>query len=487
VSAEHLPVLLPFLVAAGGALGIMLLTAFQASHRLVHASTAACLAAALATLAVAVPSAPRQVTSLLIIDRYGLFYLGLVLAAALIVVLLSYRYMEAAERGHGEYYLLLVLGTVGAGVLVCSSHFASLFLGLEILTVSLYGLVAYRRRDSLGAEAGIKYLVLAGVSSAFLLFGLALMYAELGTMQFAFVAQGSPFAPQLGGLALAGLGMVLAGLGFKLALVPFHLWAPDVYQGAPAPVTAYIASVSKAAVLAFALRFLTVVGIHRYPSVVLALTLISLLSMFAGNLLALLQNSLKRLLAYSSISHLGYLLVGIVARGSLAATAVSFYLVAYVVSSLGAFGVVTVLSSAAPDADSFEEYRGLVRLHPWLAGSLILMLFSLAGIPLTGGFLGKFYVLAAGLNAGLRLLVIALVVTSLIGLFTYLRLVVAAFLPAGEGQGVRILASGTGRASVRADLPAGVALCALTLLVVAMGVYPSPLIRLIEAAVSGAF
>ena len=356
-------------------------------------------------------------------------------------------------------------------VLVASNHFVSFFLGLELLSVSLYGLIAYRRGHALGIEAGLKYLVLAGVSSAFLLFGMALVYAQLGTMDFAVISDKLTAEPAPGALLLTAFGLIIVGISFKLALVPFHLWTPDVYQGAPAPVTAFVATVSKGAMFALLLRYFAAVQVQAYGSLMLVFTIIAIASMFAGNLLALLQNNVKRLLAYSSIAHLGYLLVAFLASGPLAVEAVTYYLAAYFATMLGAFGIVTLLSNGERDAESIEDYRGLAWRRPWLAGAFTAMLLSLAGIPLTAGFMGKFYVLTAGVGSALWLLVIILVVTSAMGLFYYLRLLITMYqqpYPSSPADLPRV--NLTGRA----------VLVVLTSALLWLGVYPSPAIALIQ-------
>ena len=217
-------------------------------------------------------------------------------------------------------------------------------------------------------------------------------------------------------LALAGLAMILVGVGFKLALAPFHMWTPDVYQGAPAPATAFLATVSKGAVFAVLLRYFAALGAAESGSLRAVLTLIAILSMFVGNLLALMQANVKRILAYSSIAHSGYLLVALLAARAYAPLAASYYLLAYFVTTLGAWGVVAALSTQEGDADSLEDYRGLAWRRPWLGGALTAMLLSLAGIPLTAGFIGKFYLLTAGVAGRMWLLVIMLVINSAIGL-----------------------------------------------------------------------
>jgi NADH-quinone oxidoreductase subunit N len=275
----------------------------------------------------------------------------------------------------------------------------------------------------------------------------------------------------------AGTAMLVIGIGFKLAVVPFHMWTPDVYQGAPAPVTALLATVSKGALFALLLRYSAVLDFQSYSSIVVLFTVVALASMVVGNLLALLQNNVKRILAYSSIAHLGYLLVAFVAGGAIAVTAVSFYLVAYFVTTLGAFGVVTVLSPKDRDAELLDDYRDLGRRKPWLAGVFTVMLLSLAGIPLTAGFLGKYYVLAAGIGSTLWLLVGTLLVTSVIGLFYYLRIVVAMY---GTAETVGLQSHQVGNGALGATF----VLAVLTVLLVYLGVYPNVLIQIIEIMVA---
>jgi NADH-quinone oxidoreductase subunit N len=353
-------------------------------------------------------------------------------------------------------------------VLVASSHFVSFFLGLEILSVALYSLSAYLHTRRRPLEAGIKYLILAGSSSAFLLFGMALIYAQLGTMELFRVAaladaQNSP-------LVLAGLTFIVTGIGFKLGVVPFHLWAPDVYEGAPAPVAAFIATVSKGAIFALLLRYFYTIGAQRFRPVFVLFAIIAIASMLIGNLLALMQNNIKRILAYSSIAHMGYLLVAFESSGSTASEAAAFYLVAYFITTVGAFGVVTVLSDEERDADTLEDYTGLFWRRPVLASIFTLTLLSLAGIPVTAGFLAKFYVVTAGASAGIWALILILVITSVIGLFYYLRVVVTMYARAREEAP---------HAEPR-TIGGIYVLVALTTLLVWVGVYPVPLLNVIR-------
>ncbi|MEP7073399.1 MAG: NADH-quinone oxidoreductase subunit N [Nitrosospira sp.] len=474
-------VLLPLIIVAATAVAVMLAAAFYRRSQLVMVLTLLGLIISFAALLLAASFGPRQVTPLLIVDNYALFYMGLIFAATFVVTVLCYRYFGGRESHHEALYILLLLAALGGAVLVASSHFASLLLGLELLSVSLFALIAYPRSAERPLEAGIKYLILAGFSSAFLLFGMALIYAQLGTMQFAQIgAMPAIFERGLGAYGLAGLALILVGAGFKLALVPFHMWTPDVYEGAPAPISAFIATVSKGAMLAMLLRYFVTADAHQSQSVVMALSLIAIVTILAGNLLALRQDNIKRILAYSSIAQLGYLLVGFLAFGAMAVEAVAYYLAAYFITMLGAFGVVTVLSRGTPerDSDMLADYAGLFWRRPWLAGGFTAMLLSLAGIPLTMGFIGKFYVLAAAVGASLWLLVIVLAVGSAIGLFYYLRIVAAmcAHEPkATHGQEAMLAGS--------ASLAESVTLAALTLLLIGLGIYPALLIQVLETTV----
>ena len=399
--ADLVPIL-PLIILGVSAVGVMLQAALHRNHKAAVFLTLAGLILAVVTLPAVSQNAPLRFTSLLLIDRFAILYIGLLLAASVATVLLSYGYLQQFDGNREEYYILLLLAAAGATVLAASDHFAAFFLGLEILSVSLYALVAYPHLTEGHIEAGVKYLILAAVSSAFVLFGMALIYAASGTMTFdQFGALLHRLRPEgVNMVMLTGAGLLVVGIGFKLAVVPFHLWTPDVYQGAPAPVTAFVATVSKGAALALLVRIFPPVDLHAGGPLYTVFALIAAASMMAGNLLALLQSNVKRILAYSSIAHLGYILTAYLAGGPLAVTAVTFYLIAYFVTTLGAFGTVAVLSGPQRETEHLDDYRGLFWRRPWLAGVFTAMLLSLAGIPLTVGFIGKFYLVLAG--CGLR-------------------------------------------------------------------------------------
>ena len=468
-----LTALSPYIMISITIIVVMLTIALRRSHLLIAVLTLSGLALTLASISGAICTAPREITSLIKIDHYSLFFLGLVVIGTFAIIALSFSYFGGRSGEREEFYLLLLLATLGAMVLTAATHFASLFLGIELLSVSLYALTAYHRHSLRSTEAGVKYLILAAASSGVLLFGMALFYAETGSMTFTIIASRIGLSGTYGLPLTAGLSMILAGLGFKLAVVPFHLWTPDVYEGAPAPVTAFVATVSKGAVFAVLLRIFTSINIHERPALLLIMSAVAVASMFVGNLLALKQNNVKRILAYSSISHLGYLLVTLLASSPMALAAAAFYLVAYFITTIGAFGVVSVVSGKERDADLMEDYQGLAWRRPWLAAVFSAMLFSLAGIPLTAGFVGKFYVVGAGAESSLWALVVVLVINSAIGLFYYLRIITALF----ERTDLQ-----TTQVAVPSSRLGSAVLACLMVLLIWLGVYPGPVIEIIKKA-----
>jgi NADH-quinone oxidoreductase subunit N len=473
--------LLPLMVIAATAVAVLLLVAVRRHHLAAAIMTVIGLGGAVMTIPLAARVVPRRITSLLIVDSYGLFfYMALLTAASMIVVILTYGYLQGREGNLEEFYVLLLLATLGAVALALSNHFASLFLGLELLSVGLYTLIAYLRTSARPLEAAVKYLILAAASAAFLLFGLALIYAELGTMEFERVAMLLATADKTRSVfVLTGLAMTVTGIGFKLAVVPFHMWTPDLYEGAPAPVAAFVATVSKGAVVALLLRYVMQTGAYPYGSLMLAFSVMAAASMVVGNLLALLQENVKRILAYSSIAHLGYLLVALVAGGSRGVEAATYYLVAYMLTTLSAFGSVIVLSDTDRDAETMAAYCGLFWRRPWLAVVFTAAILSLAGIPLTAGFVGKFYVLVAGVESTLWPLILLLVFGSAVGLFYYLRIVVAVYGALPEGADVPATTPAPSRTFVTS-----LVLTVLTLGVVWLGLYPAPLIHTIRLTVA---
>lgn len=428
----NLTVLAPFLIIATAPIIIMLTVTISRNFRVVYSFSLFMFLAAFASLFFIMPSAPVSIKPLFIIDGFSILLLGLIYFAGFLITALSKLYFDLQTGQKEEYFIILFVAVFGASVLVVSNHFASFFLGLETLSISLYVLVSYLKHRGYCIEAGVKFLVIASVATAFLLFGMSLIYAATGTMSFRLIGSGLSYNSASGPLFLTGMGMLLVGIGFKLALVPFHMWTPDAYQGAPAPVTAFIATISKGAVLALSIRFFNDIRGFENNTLVAIISLIGVLSMFTGNLLALKQVNLKRLLAYSSIAHLGYLMITLVAGSQTGVQAAVFYLVSYMITTLGAFGTISILSVCEHDAENIEDFRALFWKNPWIAIVLTITLLSLAGIPLTAGFIGKFYLSLAALKSGLWILVISLIVNSAISLFYYLRVIRIMFASPGK-------------------------------------------------------
>mgnify|MGYP001123436792 CR=1 FL=1 len=463
----ELAYLAPLLLLALTVVVAMLLISFARQHLSVAAVTGMGLAGAFVSSAWHITRPAQKIGFLLMLDASAYFYIAVLCAISLFITLLAYDYFRERQRDPEEFYLLLVLATIGCATLVSASHFAALFLGLETLSISLYAMIGYTYRRERSIEAGIKYLVLAAVSSAFLAFGMALIYARTGRLDFA--AFGSVRAQGPWILSVIGFGMMLVGIGYKLAVVPFHFWTPDVYEGSPAPATAFIATASKLAIVGLVLRMLSQMNAPLSHGLFVTLAAISIASMLLGNVLALLQTNVKRILAYSSIGQLGYVLVAFLTARAMATTAATYYIVAYALTTLGAFGVVSVLSTPENEAEEIADLNGLAWRRPGLAAVMCAMMFSLAGIPLTAGFIGKFYVVAAGAQSALWAVLIVLAISSTIGVFYYLRIVLAMFSADEKRMELRSISMG-----------AVLALLAVAALVIFFGAYPAPLISMLR-------
>lgn len=410
---------------------------------------------------------PHHTGTLMIFDNFSLLFLAVIILASIAITVFSYYYFQHHGDQKEEYFIILFVASLGASVIVVADHFITFFLGLETLSISLYVLIAYIRYRDYPVEAGVKFLVIASVSTAFLLFGMALTYAATGTMSFPDLI--SPFESSGSSpLLLAGTGMLLTGIGFKLALVPFHMWAPDVYQGAPAPVTSYIATISKGAVFALAIRFFMVTNSHENEILFTVMAAIAIISMFTGNFLALRQRNLKRLLAYSSIAHMGYLIITLLTGTENGVQAAIFYLVSYIITTLAAFGVISLLSEHYCDLEDTEDLKGLFYSNPWIAVILSLTMFSLAGIPLTAGFIAKFYIVLEGIRSDLWILAFSLIINTVISLYYYLSVIKTMFSAGENGVFVKLPVSGN------------VVLAVLALGILLLGIMPSVLTNLLQ-------
>ncbi len=457
----------PFLILALAPIIIMIVISIYRNYEVVFGFSVLSIVAAIVSIVFILPVIPHSIAPLFLVDRYSLFFITIILISALLVIFLSYDYLKQLDGIREEYYIILFTSTLGASLLAVANHFILFFLGIETLTLSLYILIAFEKTKDSSIEAGIKYLVLASVSSAFLLFGMGLIYITFGSMQFSVLEIAIRHLNQLPLLFIFGVGMMLVGIGFKLALVPFHMWTPDVYQGAPAPVSSYIATVSKGAVMAVFIRFFFNIRGFDNQSIFIVISGIAVLSMFVGNLLAIQQKNIKRLLAYSSIANMGYLIIILLTGSDKGIQAAIFYLITYFITTIGAFGVISLLSTKELEAENIEEYRGLFWKKPWIAIVMTFCLLSLAGIPITAGFIAKFYLILEGMKAGLWILIFSMIINSVIGLYYYLRVITSMFSVANENLLPSVSVLGK------------VTLAFVTISILVLGVYPGWLIDFI--------
>lgn len=409
---------------------------------------------------------------LFVMDNFAQFNMVVIFICALACCTLAYAYLANLNDNKDEMYLLLLLSTAGALLMVCAQHMAAFFMSLELLSVPLYGLLSYTYLRNKSLESGLKYLVLSAAASATILMGMAFIYAEVGTLSF------KPISMMLANIfespmLVLGVAMMIFGIGFKLSAAPFHTWTPDVYEGAPAPIATYLASVSKVATMALAIRFLIDSALLVLPSVQMLLMVMATLSILVGNLLAVRQNSLKRLLGYSSISHMGYVLVVIVSIGAAADSISSMYMAVYALTSIGAFGVVTLMSSPyrlAGEADDLIHYQGLFWRRPVLTAVMTIMMLSLAGVPLTAGFITKLFAILAAVQGTHWFLAAMIILGSAIGLFYYLRVMLTLFKRPKEFIEFDV----AGQWGIKTG---GIMVLAVTAVVIFFGVLPNTLIE----------
>ena len=430
---DNLSYFSPQLILASLVLVLMIQTSIRRSETAAQMICLTGLFLAIAATLHFTPSTRLLVTELVVIQPLSQFLNFLILLSALSSVLLQTRYSTRSREVQDEFYMLISLATLGACILTTANHGATLVLGLELMSLSILAMIGYQRQRHLALEASLKFLILSGSASAFLLFGMALLYAGTGSLLLPELMQVSQNAPNLLLLTQIGMVMVIIGLGFKLSLIPFHWWTPDVYQGAPVNSTLFLATVSKTAVFGVLLHLLLLVSGPVTESLIAVLSGVAIISMLGGNLLALQQANLKRLFAYSAIAHMGYVLVaailGIQVNNSMALEGSSYYLLAYVLASIAIFSVLTMLSNITKDSDfeQIDEVRGLFWTHPWLATTLLFATLSMAGMPLTVGFIGKFYLLAMAVEHSAWWLISAMIVGSVIGLYYYLRVIFSLF------------------------------------------------------------
>ena len=404
MSFSELMPLAPVMIVALTMIVVMILTAIKRNHNLIATASVVGLNLAVGLILITMfggSFTSSNVMGMFMVDPFTMLYQLLILIAALACCTLSHAYIESYKDNREELYILMLGSVTGAMLMVASSHYASFFISLELMSIPVYGLLAYTHQRSKSLEAGVKYLVLSATASAMLLMGMAYIYAYTGSLSFYDSVQA--LLQNLNQpLVLIGMAFIIFAVAFKLSLAPFHKWTPDVYAGAPAPIVTFLATAAKVATIGLFVRYLLSSGAIAVQSVVTILTVIAVLSIVVGNLLAVRQVNLKRILAYSSIAHFGYLLIGLISLTFASLGNVSVYVITYVITTIGAFGVVALMSSPynnSDEAESLAEYRGLFWRRPVLTAVLTVMMLSLAGIPLTAGFIGKFLIVMAAVRA----------------------------------------------------------------------------------------
>jgi NADH-quinone oxidoreductase subunit N len=469
-----LSVLLPVLIVLGTAALVLLLDLLPPRDTKAHlggVALAGVLGALLATV-VHWGTDARAFRDMVRLDDYALFFDVVICYATALVVMLSMDYLGRTGDESGEYYGLVLFSTAGMMLMASAGDLIVVFLSLELMSLSLYVLAGLFKTRLTSGEASMKYFLLGAFATAFLLYGIALIYGATGSTNLDRIAAAS--AKGSDPLLLVGLALLLVGFGFKISSVPFHMWAPDVYEGAPTSITALIATGSKAAAFAALIRVLVVAlrGAEDHWSALL--WGIAALTMTVGNVVALAQSNLKRMLAYSSIAHVGYMLMGLVAGGAPGAGAILFYLLAYTFTTIGAFGALSLCARAGEEAVDVGDYAGLARRHPVLAATLALFLLSLVGIPPLAGFVAKFYLFGSAVRAGYVWLTVIGVLNSAIAAYYYLRVIVYMYMREPDGEGVAVAPSFAG----------GLALAIALVGIVLLGVMPAPFADLAQAAVA---
>ncbi len=406
---------------------------------------------------------------MVVLDGMSAFIGSVGLLVALLTVWVSLNYIRDRGIERGEYYALLLFSTCGILLMAQAANLIVVFLGLELLSIPLYILAGFARPQSDSEEAAIKYFMLGAFATGFLVYGIALVYGATSTTDIARLAEVARTGRNAT-LLLVGAGLLIVGLGFKVAAVPFHMWTPDVYEGAPTPITGFMSVGAKAAGFAALLRVF-LLGLHAVQADwIPVVAILSALTMILGNIVALSQTNLKRMLAYSSIAHAGYMLMGVASGNPSGLAAVMFYLLAYTFTNIGAFAVLAALARREGEDQTFPQYAGLGRKHPWLAAAMALFMLSLTGIPPTGGFFGKYYLFLAAVEGGLGWLAIVGVLTSVISAFFYLRVIVDMTMREPE------------RETPNRIYPASVTALAVTALgTLILGVWPGPWLQLAQA------
>jgi NADH-quinone oxidoreductase subunit N len=479
MTQQEIYILLPYAILAGGSMFTLLLGAFAPGfgvRRLIYLSAAIAFAAAGCSAFI---YSPGTAGVIFVSDGFSRIFTVLASLTATLTLLISVGYVGRRPLGEEEFPALVLFAAFGMSLLASSTNLLGIFLGLECMSLALYIMLASNKADPRSGESGLKYLIIGAVSTGFFAYGIAMIYYESGTLSvteaMAAISCGGGLSP----VGMVGWGMLLVGLGFKTSLFPFHLWAPDVYEGGPAPVVAYLSTASKATVLAAFIRLALASG-TGWETLTPALWVICAFTMAFGNIAALTQNNIKRVLAYSSIAQMGYVLLALIAAPKTGPVPAIFYLVVYILMDLGAFGVVASFSGKDGELGDIDTLRGLGFRHPFRSFALAACFISLAGLPPTAGFIGKFGIFFASLKAGYVYLSVIGIITAIISMYYYLRVVVYLYMRSEKEDEARAIQAKP--KAIPIEDPAGAfALAVSVALIIYLGVLPGGLLEMLSA------
>ncbi|WP_009874122.1 NADH-quinone oxidoreductase subunit N [Buchnera aphidicola] len=484
INLQQLTALLPLLIIMLTVITVILSISYNRNHFFVAVFSILGLIFALCSLYFLIEIIPINVSILFHFNSNAILYIGMILISSICTCIFAYPWLLKYPFNKEEFYLLVIISTLGAISLTISHHMASFFINIELISLPMFGLIAYSRYQKYSLESSLKYIILSGVSSSFLLFGIAWVYSISGGLDFLSIHKSFNFASEKEILVvLFGISMILLSLFFKLSIVPFHLWTPDIYQGSPTSVLSFFSTAGKISVFSVLLNFLSYFSNSDNKVIYFILSLIIILSILVGNLMALFQKDIKRFLGYTSISQIGYLLIVLLVSHknySFSLEASAIYLCGYLFSNIACLGIVNLISTSHinNNASSIHSYRGLFWSHPLLSSVLTLVLISSAGIPMTLGFIGKFYILSIVMIEHLWIIGFAFLIGSLLGLYCYLRIILNLYLHPSK--------------LFKRDLniplnwvytPSGIVICISGIILLALGIYPNPLIGLIKCTI----
>ncbi|QIQ41768.1 MAG: NADH-quinone oxidoreductase subunit NuoN [Buchnera aphidicola (Microlophium carnosum)] len=484
INLQQLTALLPLLIIIFTAATVILSISYNRNHFFIAVFSIIGFISTLCSLYLLTTIVPVDITFLFHIDGYSILYIGMIVISSICACIFAYPWLLKYPFNKEEFYLLIIISSLGAIALIISNHMASFFINIELISLPIFGLIAYCNFQKYSLEASFKYIILSGVSSSFLLLGIAWIYSISGSLDFLSIHKTLDITSIDEKLVLLfGISMVLLSLFFKLSMAPFHLWTPDVYQGTPTSVLSFFSTASKIAIFGVLLRFLSYISHSENETLYFILLLITIFSILIGNLMALFQENIKRFFGYTSISQFGYLLIILFASQknylfSLEASAI--YLCSYLFSNIACFGIINLISNSHKknNSDLICSYHGLFWSQPLLSSVFTLVLLSLAGIPMTLGFIGKFYILSIIIKEHLWIMGFAFIIGTILGLYCYLRIILNLY-----SNPSKLLRRDWNVSKNWFYTPSGIVICIAGIILLILGIYPNPLISLVKLTV----